>query len=399
MMTTSQVSEQPRRYLYLLIVAFCGFVTSFAAHVVNTNLAAYGTTMGVGAFIIGLIIAAYGFAELLTKPLAGFIADRAGMKRVLQIGIVGFIFASFLFFFINPTYLILIRFLQGLGASAFSTLSVALVAKYFIKGRGIAYGIYNTIKGIGYAIAPLSGGVLVVNWGFSSLFLVTSFIASLAFLMSCFLPSDREMDGRDGVVAKSTFQQFLEPFEERRLLPVYGAIVINTFLVGALFGFLPIYLYSRGYTPVESGIVISFVTISYVSIQPIAGYLADRIDIRLTIIIGLFLAGLGISIATFTSGTALVFCVVFAACGAGIVWTNCDTLVSLLVKDEKLGAGMGAAQFFKEFGDMGGPLFIGGMSQLFGIQIGFVMCGVLALLSLIIVVHAKTFKQAFDKII
>lgn len=398
-MTSSPIPEQPKRYLYLLIVAFCGFVTSFGAHVVNTNLAAYGTTMGIGVFIIGLIIAAYGFAELLTKPLAGFIADRVGMKRVLQIGIVGFIFASLLFFIIDPTYLILIRFLQGLGASAFSTLSVALVAKYFIKGRGTAYGIYNTIKGVGYASAPLSGGILVVTWGFSSIFLVTSFIAALAFLLTCLLPSDRETDDKDGLAVKSTFQQFLEPFEERRLLPVYGAIVINTFLVGALFGFLPIYLYSRGYTPVESGIIISFVTVSYVSIQPLAGYLADHFEIRLTIIVGLFLAGSGISIATFTSGTTLVACVVIAACGAGVVWTNCDTFVSLLVKEEKLGAGMGAAQFFKEFGDMGGPLFIGGMSQLFGVQIGFVMCGVLALLSLIIVMRTKTFKPIFNKII
>jgi hypothetical protein len=44
------------------------------------------------------------------------------------------------------------------------------------------------------------------------------------------------------------FAEFLLIFRERRLLPVYRVIVINMFLVGVLFGFLPVYLYSIGYT-------------------------------------------------------------------------------------------------------------------------------------------------------
>lgn len=396
MMSSFKVPEQHRRYFYLLIIAFCGFVTSFGAHVVNTNLAAYGKMVGAGAFIIGLVIAIYGFAEIMVKPAAGFIADRVGMKKTLQTGIVIFIGASLLFLLVAPHYLLLIRFLQGVGASAFSTISVALVAKYFIKGRGMAYGIYNTIKGAGYGIAPLAGGVLVSAYGFSSLFFVAAIIGLCALLFSLVLPSDKEMNG--GMeVRKMTFQQFLEPFKDKALLPVYGAIIINTFMVGALFGFLPIFLSSSGYTPIEYGTILSIVTVSYVGVQPLAGYLADRIQIHLTIIVGLFLAGISITVATFASGSVLVFFVVLAAMGAGAVWTNCDTLISLLVKEEKLGAGMGAAQAFKEFGDMGGPFFIGLMSQFFGVQVGFVTSGILALFFLYILMRSKAFKIHFIK--
>jgi len=35
--------------------------------------------VGVGAFVIGLLIAVYDFAELFAKPLAGFIADRCAL--------------------------------------------------------------------------------------------------------------------------------------------------------------------------------------------------------------------------------------------------------------------------------------------------------------------------------
>lgn len=75
-------ANKSRRYFYLLIIAFCGFVTSFGAHAVNTNLPVYEKMVDAGAFSIGLIIAVYGFAELFVKPAAGFIADRAGIKKL-----------------------------------------------------------------------------------------------------------------------------------------------------------------------------------------------------------------------------------------------------------------------------------------------------------------------------
>ena len=60
----------PRRYFFLIILALCGFVTSFGALIVATNLPAYAQTVGVGAFMIGLLIGVYDFAELFAKPVA-----------------------------------------------------------------------------------------------------------------------------------------------------------------------------------------------------------------------------------------------------------------------------------------------------------------------------------------
>ncbi len=124
------------RYWYLTILALSGFVTSFGAHIVATNLPSYAKTVGVGAFIIGLLIAVYDVAELFAKPMAGFVADKRGMKGTLVTGLFVFIFGSVLFLAINPKLLLLVRFVQGLGAAALSTVSITLVAKYFPEGRG-----------------------------------------------------------------------------------------------------------------------------------------------------------------------------------------------------------------------------------------------------------------------
>jgi MFS family permease len=86
-----------------------------------------------------------------------------------------------------------------------------------------------------------------------------------------------------------TLAQFLVIFRDRRLLPIYAVIVLNMFLVGILFGFLPVYLHGIGYSAIESGTVLSVATAAYLLVQPMAGALADRFDTRTTVIAGLIL--------------------------------------------------------------------------------------------------------------
>jgi MFS family permease len=372
------------RYYHLSILALSGFVTSFGAHIVATNLPSYAEVAGVGALMIGLLIAIYDLAELFAKPFAGFVADRRGMKATLLVGLAVFIFGSFLFFIINPKLLVLVRFVQGLGAAALSTVSISLVAKNFVQGRGQAFGIYNAVKGAGYVIAPALGGFIIHAASFAMIFVVSGCIGAVALLLSLFLPPDRSGDATLDDDENITLAQFFSIFKEPRLVPVYAVIIINMFLVGILFGFLSVYLHSIGYTAVQSGSILSVATASYLLVQPLAGHLADRFEIRTTVIAGLLLAALGIIVATFTSGIALIAVVITAGIGIGTVWTNSDTLVSVLAHQRSLGASIGAAQSFKELGDMVGPLLVGALTQFFALRAGFVSCGILALVLLVL---------------
>jgi MFS family permease len=372
------------RYYHLSILALSGFVTSFGAHIVATNLPSYAEVAGVGALMIGLLIAIYDLAELFAKPFAGFVADRRGMKATLLVGLAVFIFSSFLFLIINPKLLMLVRFVQGLGAAALSTVSISLVAKNFVQGRGQAFGIYNAVKGAGYVIAPALGGFIIHAASFAMIFVVSGCIGAVALLLSLFLPPDRSDDATLDDDENITLAQFFSIFKEPRLVPVYAVIIINMFLVGILFGFLSVYLHSIGYTAVQSGSILSVATASYLLVQPLVGHLADRFEIRTTVIAGLLLAALGIIVATFTSGIALIAVVITAGIGIGTVWTNSDTLVSVLAHQRSLGASIGAAQSFKELGDMVGPLLVGALTQFFALRAGFVSCGILALVLLVL---------------
>ena len=377
-MTDTDAIKPSRRRLYLVILALSGFVTSFGAHVVAVNLPDYAEKVGFGALMIGLLIAVYDFAELFAKPAAGFIADRRGMRVTLLAGLIVFVLGSLLYLVVPANLLLIVRFVQGLGAAALSTVSIALVGRFFVEGRGRAFGIYNAVKGAGYVLAPTAGAMLATREGFASVFVASAALGGLAFVLTFVLPNDRPapLDDDDD---EPSFKQLIKLFKNPALLPTYAAIVINMFVVGVLFGFFPVYLHAIGYSTGTAGLIVSATTASYLLVQPFAGWLADRVDAGLTVIVGLAVAAgatLGIPAAT---GWPLIPLAVLAGLGVGTVWTNTDMLVTKIAGDRQLGAAVGAAQSFKEVGDMLGPLAIGAITQAWGVRVGFIACGGAAL--------------------
>lgn len=374
--------------LFAFILGFVGFVTSFGAHIVAVNLPEYAKEVGVGLAMIGLLIAAYDLAEIIAKPIFGSISDRAGMKRTLLIGIGVFIVASLLYLAVPPQWLLGIRFLQGIGAAALSAVSLAFVGVYYRENRGRAYGIYNAIKGAGYVLSPLAGGLIIAKSHFSYIFIAAAGIGMLALLLSLLLPNVEEkaaLDDDDDFSLRS----FISVFQDPKLIRWYAIIVINMFFVSILFGFLPVRVYALSYGPVQTGMILSLVALSYLLIQPLAGHLADRTDVTRTIRVGLVLSAISIIAVPFVSGLLLVIDAMLAGAGVGIVWTNTDTLISKLADEGKLGATMGAAGSFKEFGDMVGPVLIGVLSQLLGLTWGFVICGLLGLSAILLMQSKK----------
>ncbi len=376
----------PRAWI-VFILGFVGFVTSFGAHIVAVNLPIYAEQIGVGVAVIGLLIAAYDFAEILAKPIFGTLADRRGLKQTMLAGILLFTLASLGYPWIDPRLLLLVRFVQGLGAAALSAVSLALVGAYYAEHRGGAYGIYNAVKGAGYVVSPIIGTAIVWKSNFAAIFFAAAAIGALAFLLSLLLPepvsaSVRAFDDDDrGISLRSLAAVFRAP----ALRPWYAVTVVNMFFVGILFGFLPVRVHALGYPPLITGAILTSATASYLLIQPVAGALADRVDPSWTIRVGLGLAALSIILTPFVRGMPLVAVSILAGFGVGTVWTNTDVLISTLAEEGRLGATMGVAGSFKEFGDMLGPLLIGVVSQVFGLAVGFVACGILGLVALTLV--------------
>ena len=386
-----------RRRWALIVLSFVAFVTTFGAHIVAVNLPVYAKQVGLGALGIGVMIAVYDFAEVFAKPLSGYVADRRGKAGTMIAGLAVFSLSSLLYLFVDPRLLIVVRLLQGLGAAAFSVVSLALVAEYYSDMRGRALGVYNAAKGAGYVLSPLIGGTVVALHSFSAIFVVCAAVGGLALLLCLTLrqpkraglPSAAEGSARTQVGSPPALddgddfdlRRMAAAFSDHRLAPWFAVIVVNMFFVGILFGFLAVYTSSLGYGQVQVGLVVSLCTLAYLLVQPLSGALADRWGARSIILAGLVLSGASVVVLPFTSGAALAAAALVAGLGVGAVWTNCDTMVSNLADPDKLAATMGAAGSFKEIGDMLGPLTIGILAQAAGLQVGFVLCGLLGLVA------------------
>lgn len=373
----------------LLILGLVGFVTSFGAHAVAVNLPTYAQQVGAGTFVIGVLIAIYDFAEVIAKPLFGYLADKRGQVMTLWVGLGVFSLASLAFLVVDPRLLILIRLLQGLGAAAFSVVSVALVAAYFPYTRGQALGTYNALKGAGYVVAPVLGGFIVARANLAGLFVLSAGIGLVVLILSLVLPEPAEPLRLDDDDDAFNLREFLAPFSDPRLLPWYAVIVVNMFFVGIQFGFVPVYLNRLGYDPFDAGLIVGAGTLAYVLVQPPAGWLADRFGGRTTIVVGLLVSSVSLVALPFTQGPLLVTLIVLGGLGIGVVWTNCDAMVSQLARAGQLSTSLGTAGSYKEFGDMLGPLTIGAVSQAFGLTAGFVTCGVMGLASTALILRRR----------
>jgi MFS family permease len=366
-----------RRYTYLVILSLVGFVTSFGAHIVAVNLPVYARSTGTGLFEIGVILAAYDLAELIAKPVFGRVADKRGMIATTVVGLLVFSFGSLLYLFLDPSLLLITRVLQGLGAAAFSTSSMALVAQIYEDNRGRAFGIYNSIKGAGFVLGPLLGGAIVFYSNFSSIFVV-SFAVGIAMTLPTSRIKYRSPRAPEPSSEGNELKQFAKSFGERELLPWYLLSFANMVLMGALFGFLPIYVSSLGYNQLWVGVVVGVSAAAYVLVQPLSGLFADKYGSRRVTVLGSVASSLGIVFLPFLTGLLLVVDVGIAAAGIGIVWTVTSSGAAEVAGQGRMGLVMGNLGSYKEVGDMAGPVIVGSLAQAASLQVGFVASGMLA---------------------
>lgn len=371
------VTGDTRRERLTLMAASLGLVlVMLNVSMVNPALPAIRVALGGGALGQQWAVNAYNlvFASLLL--LGGLLGDRYGHRRVLLAGLSVSVAAA-LAGALAPTIGVLLaaRAVQGLGSALIQPATLALITATFTdpSARAKALGLWGAVSGLGIAIGPLAGGVLVDMLSWRAVFLamvpvgLLTVLVTLAGVRETLADATRRPDLAGlGLIVASLVALSLGLSEGQRLgfaapatLALLGGAVLAfaAFLavearvaaplidlaafrrpafaaanVGGLlafFGSFPLLTYfgiylqqERGQSATQAGLLILIFPLAFAGASVVGARLLARLGARLPATVGALIAAAGaLGLAMFDGGaptTALWWRVLLLGAGVGV---------------------------------------------------------------------------------
>jgi EmrB/QacA subfamily drug resistance transporter len=392
----------------LIAVSVATFMLLLDITVVNTALPAIEEDLGASFTELQWVVDSYTLALAALVLTAGVLADRLGRRRVFAAGLGIFTVASLLAGLApDPTFLNLVRALQGVGGAIMFAVSLALIAQEFSPGRdrGTAMGVYGATIGVAVATGPLVGGALTDSLGWESIFFlnVPVGIATIAITYA------KLRESRDPNASRIDWAGFVT-FSSSLFLLVFGLLRGNeegwgsTMIVSLLAGaavlmiaflaietrirnpMLPLHLFKRpaftgvqlaamavsasifalflyltfylqgflGHDPLEAGLRYLPVTLVTFFVAAAAGPLLSRVPARLMLGAGLGVTGLGLlfmgGIDPNDEWTTLLGGFVLAGAGVGLINPVIADVAVSVVPKEQSGMAAGINDTFRQVG-------------------------------------------------
>jgi len=210
-----------RRWWTLGVIAISVLIVILDSTIINIALPTLqrelGTTMSELQWIVNAYIMSFA-ALMLTM---GALGDRIGRAKMLQIGIIVFAGTSLAASFANSGgQLIMWRAIMGIGGAMILPATLAIITNVFPREeRGKAIGIWAGLNGIGIALGPIAGGLIIEHLQWHWIFLVNLPVAAVALTAGWFLVPDSR-----------------DPNPKRLDIP--GTLLSATALSGLIFGLI-----------------------------------------------------------------------------------------------------------------------------------------------------------------
>jgi MFS family permease len=241
-------------------------------------------------------VTAFTLPGVILTTFAGILADRYGRLRVLLPGLVVFTIAGVACVFAtNLPSLIVLRVVQGIGASAIGSINVTLIGDLFVdRQRTAAMGLNASVLSIGTAAYPAVGGALaMVAWSAPFALAVLALpVAVLAVRRLHVAPKGHKADLND------YFGDLWVIVRRREVVALFFAsTAIFILLYGAYITFLPFLMSGRfGSTPLGIGLLMAGLSISTAVTSASLGRLAARLGEVMVMRVGFVVFAVGLAL-------------------------------------------------------------------------------------------------------
>lgn len=178
-------THQNSKWIVLFVVVAMTFMATLDSSIVNATLPVMSQKLAVPLSSIEWVIASYVIIICSTILFFGRLGDMIGKTKVFQCGGVVFTLGSLLCGVSHSFILLIIfRFIQGIGASAYMANNQGIITEMFPReGRGKALGILATAVALGTMIGPPAGGIIVSILSWNYIFLINVPIGIIVFIM------------------------------------------------------------------------------------------------------------------------------------------------------------------------------------------------------------------------
>lgn len=333
----------------LVSIASIPLVMTLGNSMLIPVLPAIEKELNISALQVSMIITVYSVVAIICIPIAGYMSDRYGRKKIiipsLIIAGIGGLISGFASWQVNDPYGIIIfgRLLQGLGAAGASPIVLPLVGDLFKQESEVSegLGVIETSNTFGKVLSPILGALLA-SWVWFMPFFAFPVFCTISIFLMIFLVKTPSKTG-----APLAFKDFLHSI--KRIFNNEGRWLYAIFLIGCIcmfviFGVL-FYLSTmleeqHGIDGVKKGIVLAIPLAalclsSYVTGKGIG---EEKLKMKWMTVIGLALLTISVFSISFSKDIYVLLTALFASgIGIGIALPSLDALVTEGIAKEQRG--------------------------------------------------------------
>ena len=163
------VSDEPdpRRWRILAVTLLVGFMSLLDVTIVNVAIPSMRAGLDTTAGTVQWVVSGYALAFGLTLVAGGRLGDAHGRRRMMLIGLSGFIVSSAAVGLApNIEMVIVARLAQGATAGLLTPQNTGLIQQLFRGAeRGRAFGFFGLTVSISSGIGPVLGGLILALAG------------------------------------------------------------------------------------------------------------------------------------------------------------------------------------------------------------------------------------------
>ncbi len=350
------------------------------------------------AFFGGLVLSTYALLQFFSAPFWGRLSDRIGRRPVLLMTTIGNLLGYLVWVFSGNFLLLLIgRLINGFAAGNISTLTAAATDLTTPEKRTRIMGAIGATFGAGFMLGPAIGGIAFATlpdldgllWGlnrFSSIALVSAFLAllNILFILKLFPETRKESSQPQSEKVSLSSIKALKPLSLAYfifMVSFTGMELGLIFMVEELLGFRP------------GDISWLFVAIGLTSIIIQGGVvrrMSAKVNDKSFTVVGLILFTGGMlllaSISIYPANWLAFLGAIVVSLGFACVFPATSSWVSKLAPDDQQGAAMGRIRSLGALARIVGPLGCAALYFAFGAPAAFIVFAALLVIPLVLTV-------------